>query len=178
MSDVKTSSVIAAALFALAIPSLSAAESLREPSDFGDDPDGIETSVQVDEDTSEDVSDWGSEDDAGDEDSSDSSDNGDTDLGTDPDDGEALDDWVTTMGSGDGPIYFEFASGSGPVQRDNAPVLPAPTEGSAAPISVAANAIDVTLGININDKAAVAAQCAQLLATGETYQAFYKLYCD
>jgi len=198
MSDLRKSSVFAAAMFALVIPTFAGADPLREPSDFGDDPDGAEIYVQLDEDVSEDTSDEGSEDvgsedvgskDVGSEDYA--SDEGGTDVSeektddvTDGDTGAAddvadvVDAWVTTTGDGDGPIYQEFASGSGPMQREITPVPTTPADGNPAIISVAADRLDATLGINVHDKAAVAAQCAVLLEAGETYQAFYKLYCD
>lgn len=175
MSEIKKSGVFAAAVFALAVPNLALAESLREPSDFGDDPDGAEIYVQLDEDVSDDVSDEGSEDYASDEDSTDVSDEN---TGASDDVAEVDDAWVTTTGEGDGPIYLEFASGSGPMQRDVTPAPNAPDNGNSAPVLVAADRIDVTLGINVHDKVAVAAQCAALLEQGEIYQAFYKLYCD
>ncbi len=185
MSDLKISGVFAAAVFALAFPSFAGAESLRDASDFGDDADGAEIYVQLDEDVAEDVSDEGSEDDATDEGSTEVSDET-TDVAEDDDAGgadetevaEVEDAWVTTTGDGEGPIYMEFASGNGPVQRDVKPVPIAPAAEIPTPILVAADGFDATLGINVHDKVAVAAKCAVLIESGETYQAFYKLYCD
>lgn len=185
MSDLKISGIFAAAVFALAVPNLAGAESLREASDFGDDADGAEIYVQLDEDVADDVSDEGSEGDANDEGSSEVSDEK-TDVAEDDDAGgadetevaEVEDAWVTTTGDGEGPIFMEFASGNGPVQRDVKPVPIAPAAEISTPVLVAADGFDATLGINVHDKVAVAAKCAVLIESGETYQAFYKLYCD
>jgi hypothetical protein len=178
------SGVFAAAVLAVTLPSLGFAESLREPSDFGEESDGAEISVQLDEE----ASDAGGDDYVGDEDSTDASDEStdvseDSDLSVvDEDDvddvAEVVDAWVTTTDGGDEPIYLEFASGSGPVQRDALPHPTVPDTGPSSSNLVAADRFDATLGINVHDKVAVAAQCVILQESGETYQAFYKLYCD
>jgi len=65
MREKTKSGVFAAVILVVTLPSLGFAESLREPSDFGDEPDGSEIYVQLDED----VSDVGGDDHVGDEDS-------------------------------------------------------------------------------------------------------------
>lgn len=180
MRNTKKSGVFAAAVFVAAVPNLAFGGSLREPSDFGDTSDSAEISVQLDKD----VSDEGGDDYLGDEDSTVASDENtdiveENDMGVvDQDDvAEVVDGWVTTTDGDDEPIYLEFASGGGPVQRDALPLPVAPGTGPSSPNLVAADRYDATLGINVHDKVAVAAQCAILQGSGETYQAFYKLYC-
>ncbi len=184
MREKTKSGVFAAVILAVTLPSLGFAESLREPSDFGDEPDGSEIYVKLDEDGS----DVGGDDHAGDEDSTDAPDESadvieDGDMGVvdegDVDDlAEVIDVWVSTDNGGDEPIYLEFVSGSAPVQRDALPLPTAPRTGPSSSNLVAADRFDATLGINVHDTVAVAAQCAILQESGETYQAFYKLYCN
>lgn len=186
MRDAKKIGVFVAAIMSVAVPNFSMAESMREPSDFAEGPDSAEISVQLDET----VSDVSGGDDAGDEDSTDLTDENadasdgntdvleDRDLGVVDDDvDEVPDAWVTTTGD-DEPIYLEFASGGGPVHRDALPLPAAPDTGPSSPNLVASDRLDATLGVNVHDKGAVAAQCAILHESGEIYQAFYKLYCD
>lgn len=195
MRNTKKSSVFAAAVFVAAVPNLAFGGSLREPSDFGDTSDSAEISVQLDKDVSDEGGDDFAGDDfagddyvgddyVGDEDSTVASDENtdiveENDMGVvDQDDvAEVVDGWVTNTDGDDEPIYLEFASGGGPVQRDALPLPVAPGTGPSSPNLVAADRYDATLGINVHDKVAVAAQCAILQGSGETYQAFYKLYC-
>ena len=191
MRDTKNCGVFVSAVLAIALPNLAFAQSLHEPSNFGEESDGAEISAQLDED----VSDIGGDDDVGDdyaggdhaggEDIADASDEStdvveDTDMGVVDDDDvtEVVDAWVTTTDDGEEPIYLEFATGSGPVQHDSLPLPSAPGTGPSSPNLVSADRFDATLGINVHDKVAVSAQCAILHESGEMYQAFYKLYCD
>jgi hypothetical protein len=185
MRDTKNCGVFVAAVLAIALPNLAFAESLHEPSDFGEESDGAEISAQLDEDVSDVGGDHAGGDHAGGEVSTDASDEStdvvvDTDMGVVDDDdvAEVVDAWVTTTEDGEEPIYLEFASGSGPVQRDSLPLPSAPGTGPSSPNLVSADRFDATLGINVHDKVAVAAQCAILHESGEMFQAFYKLYCD
>jgi hypothetical protein len=163
MSDMKKSGIVAAAVLALSLPNFAMADSLHEPSIFGDDADGAHISVQLDEDVAEDASD---------------EDNTGLGVGDENDIAESEDTSVTATDDGDGPIYVEFASGSGPVQHDDEPVTAQPGLGNSAQLSDVADRFDPTLGINVRDKVAVSAQCAILLDSRQTYQIFFKLYCD
>ena len=207
MSEIKRNGIFAAAVFALALPNLAAAETQLAASELGDEGDGAEIYVQLEEITAgenneEFAGDDGSYDQAVDEGGTDIADaNSDIvqDGGAAPveeyDVAEVEDTWATANGGGadsEEPIYAEFSAGSGEVQRDEVPVAQedldvalqsgvAPTASAqedSAPILAASERFDPTLGINVHDKVAVAAQCAVLLDGGETYQAFYKLYCD
>ena len=211
MSEIKRNGIFAAAVFALALPNLAAAETQLAASELGDEGDAAEIYVQLEEITAgenneEFAGDDGSHDQAVDESGTDIADaNSDVlqDSGAaaveEYDVAEVEDTWATANGGGGGggadgeePIYAEFSAGSGEVQRDEVPVAQedldvalqsgvAPTASAqedSAPILAASERFDPTLGINVHDKVAVAAQCAVLLDGGETYQAFYKLYCD
>lgn len=187
MREVQKNSVLVATLLALALPSFALpsfalADAVPEPISFESEPDGADVYVQLDiNNPDEGADDTVGKDDSGldvdldpTEDNLDQSqdvgaDAGDENYVADDDDG-----WVTPMGDTENPIYFEFDAGGAPADRDD-PAIGAPADG-LQPTLAALD--DVTLGINVHNKAAVAAQCADLQQLRQTYHAFYKLYCN
>jgi hypothetical protein len=89
-------------------------------------------------------------------------------------DSEATDDDSVEVGAvepGDETVQKEF------VQLDDETPEVATT--SLPPVvSASYSSDDVTLGMNVHDKVAVAAQCADLAQQGKVFSAFYKSFCN